>query len=98
MVPLLSKSVHIYNSHTLILTLNPPQSPKLEVKDSKERGIYVQGLGQHVVTGMQDMMRKLQVGAMGIMKPPKWMQASVSYNHIFVFLCMIFVLIAAGKT
>jgi hypothetical protein len=37
------------------------QVPKLEIKESKERGIYVNGLGQHVITGMQDMMKKLQV-------------------------------------
>ena len=37
------------------------------MKESKERGIYVNGLGQHVVTGVPDMMRKLQVCEGGVL-------------------------------
>ncbi len=32
------------------------------MKESKEKGIFVSGLGQHVVNGVQEMMRMLQVG------------------------------------
>ncbi|GAX80379.1 hypothetical protein CEUSTIGMA_g7818.t1 [Chlamydomonas eustigma] len=82
--------LEIYNEEIIdLLVKGQNKVSKLEIKESKERGIYVNGLGQHVVTGMQDMMKKLQLGKKNRKVGETKMNSESSRSHSILTLTIV---------
>mmetsp|Transcript_20257 Transcript_20257/g.44229 ORF Transcript_20257/g.44229 Transcript_20257/m.44229 type:complete len:701 (+) Transcript_20257:74-2176(+) len=82
--------LEIYNEEIRdLLATKQQQQAKLEIKESKEKGMYVAGLGQHVVTGVQEMARKLQLGKRNRSVGSTKMNAESSRSHSILTLTVV---------
>ncbi|KAG1655591.1 hypothetical protein FOA52_012043 [Chlamydomonas sp. UWO 241] len=62
---------------------------KLEVKQSEEKGVYVAGLGQHVVQGAKDMARLLRLGKKNRHTGATLMNQESSRSHCILTLTLV---------